>query len=175
MNDREVIFDYLEADSPRATILIDDRIEAQVELLIETPEIGRPGRIEGTRELVIPRTPKKWAPSRKAIGQGLKSLGENIRFFTHRRMLKPRIASWDILSRPFGTGPCVQSSPGLRPGLFSVVPSGLSSGTAGSHAGRKGKRTRGRGQTGGSPFVRPGKGIVPGGKRGKEGQPVSPG
>ena len=29
MNDREAIFDYLEADSPRAAILIDDRIEAQ--------------------------------------------------------------------------------------------------------------------------------------------------
>ena len=57
MNDRETIFDYLEADSPRAAILIDDRIEAQVELLIDTPEIGRPGRIEGTRELVIQRTP----------------------------------------------------------------------------------------------------------------------
>jgi toxin ParE1/3/4 len=57
MNDREAIFDYLEADSPRAAILIDDRIEAQVELLIDTPEIGRRGRIEGTRELVIPRTP----------------------------------------------------------------------------------------------------------------------
>jgi addiction module RelE/StbE family toxin len=57
MNDREAIFDYLEADSPRAAIMIDDRIEAQVELLIETPEIGRPGRIEGTRELVIQRTP----------------------------------------------------------------------------------------------------------------------
>jgi plasmid stabilization system protein ParE len=42
MNDREAIFDYLEADSPRAAILIDDRIEAQVELLIDTPEIGRP-------------------------------------------------------------------------------------------------------------------------------------
>ncbi len=52
MNDGEAIFDYLEADSPRAAILIDDRIEAQVELLMETPEIGRPGRIEGTRELV---------------------------------------------------------------------------------------------------------------------------
>ena len=26
MNDREAIFDYLEADSPRAAILIDDRI-----------------------------------------------------------------------------------------------------------------------------------------------------
>jgi toxin ParE1/3/4 len=57
MNDREAIFDYLEADSPRAAILIDDRIETQVELLIDTPEIGRPGRIGGTRELVIPRTP----------------------------------------------------------------------------------------------------------------------
>jgi toxin ParE1/3/4 len=57
MNDREAIFDYLEADSPRAAILIDDRIEAQVELLIDTPEIGRPGRIEGARELVVPRTP----------------------------------------------------------------------------------------------------------------------
>ena len=57
MNDREAIFDYREADSPRAAILIDDRIETQVELLIDTPEIGRPGRIDGTRELVIPRTP----------------------------------------------------------------------------------------------------------------------
>ncbi len=57
MRDRDAIFDYLEADRPRAAILIDDRIEAQVELLVNTPEIGRPGRIEGTRELVIPRTP----------------------------------------------------------------------------------------------------------------------
>ena len=52
MNDREAIFDYLEADSPRAAILIDDRIETQVELLTDMPEIGRPGRIDGTRELV---------------------------------------------------------------------------------------------------------------------------
>jgi toxin ParE1/3/4 len=57
MNDRESIFDYLEADSPRAATRIGDRIETQVELLIDTPEIGRPGRIDGTRELVIPRTP----------------------------------------------------------------------------------------------------------------------
>jgi addiction module RelE/StbE family toxin len=57
MNDREAIFDYIESDSPRAAILIDNRIETQVELLTDTPEIGRPGRIAGTRELVIPRTP----------------------------------------------------------------------------------------------------------------------
>jgi toxin ParE1/3/4 len=57
VNDRETIFDYIEADSPRAAVVIDHRIEAQVELLINTPQIGRPGRIEGTRELIIRQTP----------------------------------------------------------------------------------------------------------------------
>ncbi len=57
MNDREAIFDYIEADSPRAAAMVDDRIEAQVEGLIRTPEMGRMGRIAGTRELVVSRTP----------------------------------------------------------------------------------------------------------------------
>lgn len=56
MNDREAIFDYIEADSPRAAAAVDDRIEEQVEGLLRTPEIGRKGRIDGTRELVISRT-----------------------------------------------------------------------------------------------------------------------
>jgi len=55
--DRTAIFDYIEADSRPAAILIDDRIEAAVEGLIHHPHMGRPGRIEGTRELVIARTP----------------------------------------------------------------------------------------------------------------------
>ena len=55
--DREAIFDYIEADSPRAAVEIDQRIQESVEMLIEFPEIGRPGRVEGTRELVIQRTP----------------------------------------------------------------------------------------------------------------------
>jgi toxin ParE1/3/4 len=40
MNDRQAIFGYIEADSPRAAVVVDDRIEAQVELLVQTPEIG---------------------------------------------------------------------------------------------------------------------------------------
>jgi addiction module RelE/StbE family toxin len=36
---------------------VDDRIRAQVRQLLQFPETGRPGRIEGTRELVISRTP----------------------------------------------------------------------------------------------------------------------
>ena len=55
--DRNAIFDYIEADSHRAAIAVDDRIEACVEGLARIPEMGRPGRIKGTRELVISRTP----------------------------------------------------------------------------------------------------------------------
>jgi toxin ParE1/3/4 len=55
--DREAIFDYIEADSPRAAVVMDDRIEARVEGLARFPKMGRPGRIDGTRELVIGRTP----------------------------------------------------------------------------------------------------------------------
>jgi len=55
--DREAIFDYIEADSPKAAITVDDRIRQQVEELMKFPEIGRPGRIDGTRELIIRRTP----------------------------------------------------------------------------------------------------------------------
>jgi toxin ParE1/3/4 len=55
--DRDAIFDYIEAESPRAAVVIDDRIRRHVGQLRRFPESGRPGRIEGTRELVIDRTP----------------------------------------------------------------------------------------------------------------------
>ena len=55
--DREAIFDYIEADSPRAAIVVDERIRTCVEGLVRFPEMGHPGRIDGTRELVISNTP----------------------------------------------------------------------------------------------------------------------
>jgi toxin ParE1/3/4 len=55
--DRDAIFDYIEADSPQAAITVDDRIRVQVDGLVRFPESGRPGRVEGTREVVILRTP----------------------------------------------------------------------------------------------------------------------
>ena len=55
--DRDAIFDYIEADNPKAAIVIDDRSRRHIEQLRNFPESGRPGRIGGTRELVIDRTP----------------------------------------------------------------------------------------------------------------------
>jgi hypothetical protein len=40
--------------------------------------------------------------------------------------------SWDILSRPYGTGPGAMTYPGLRPGLLSAVPAGLIPGATGA-------------------------------------------
>lgn len=57
LEDRDQIFDYIEQDNPRAAVVVDDRIREQAEALVKFPESGRPGRIEGTRELVIVRTP----------------------------------------------------------------------------------------------------------------------
>jgi len=55
--DRHGIFDYFEAENPQAAIAVDARVEHGVEQLARFPESGRPGRINGTRELVIQRTP----------------------------------------------------------------------------------------------------------------------
>ncbi len=55
--DRDEIFDHIEADNPRAAIAVDDRIQAQVKNLLRFPNSGRPGRVDGTRELVIGGTP----------------------------------------------------------------------------------------------------------------------
>jgi toxin ParE1/3/4 len=49
---------YIEQDNPLASQRIAAHIVHNVETLLpSSPEIGRPGRVPGTRELVIPRTP----------------------------------------------------------------------------------------------------------------------
>ena len=55
--DRDAIFDTIEADNPRAAVAVDRRISDRVNLLGRLPRSGRPGRVEGTRELVMTRTP----------------------------------------------------------------------------------------------------------------------
>lgn len=55
--DRDAQLDYIAQDNPGAAIEQGDRIAHQVAMLAEHPEIGRAGRKQGTRELVISRTP----------------------------------------------------------------------------------------------------------------------
>lgn len=49
--------DYIAEDSPRSAASVAQQILDAVELLTTQPHIGRPGRITGTRELVIAGTP----------------------------------------------------------------------------------------------------------------------
>jgi toxin ParE1/3/4 len=49
--------DFISQDSEQSASDVATSILATVELLKSHPDIGRPGRILGTRELVIPGTP----------------------------------------------------------------------------------------------------------------------
>ena len=49
--------DYIAQDNPLAAMSQDEEIEHQVDMLMQHPQMGRPGRLRGTRELVISRTP----------------------------------------------------------------------------------------------------------------------
>lgn len=52
----EALREYIAQDNPAAR-RVGQRIIESVELLRDQPHMGRPGRVVGTRELVIPDTP----------------------------------------------------------------------------------------------------------------------
>jgi addiction module RelE/StbE family toxin len=55
--DLDDIFAFLADDDPyRATVIL-ERIEKRIEQLRDHPFLGRSGRVTGTRELVVSRTP----------------------------------------------------------------------------------------------------------------------
>lgn len=57
IHDRDAQIDFVAQDNPLAAVTQGDRIEDQVDQLLQHPQMGRPGRKQGTRELVISRTP----------------------------------------------------------------------------------------------------------------------
>ena len=48
---------YIAERNPQAAVDMGDAIEAAVSRLADFPESARPGRVQGTRELVVPATP----------------------------------------------------------------------------------------------------------------------
>jgi toxin ParE1/3/4 len=55
--DFDEIIDYIAEENPDAAIQQGDEIHSQIASLSGNPKLGRPGRVKGTRELVIVRTP----------------------------------------------------------------------------------------------------------------------
>jgi toxin ParE1/3/4 len=55
--DREAAIDYIAKDNLSAALNQLDEIEGQTDRLADYPKLGRPGRVKGTRELVVNRTP----------------------------------------------------------------------------------------------------------------------
>ncbi|MDW9773635.1 hypothetical protein GOA89_19000 [Sinorhizobium meliloti] len=56
LDDRDTIFSYIEGENPRAAVHVDEEIVSAVRRMLDFPD-RPPGRVAGTRELVIPRTP----------------------------------------------------------------------------------------------------------------------
>lgn len=53
IQDREDIYDHIEADKPSAALALDERFEERAKQLMVHPGLGKRGRVEGTRELVV--------------------------------------------------------------------------------------------------------------------------
>jgi len=57
VNDLREIGFYIAGDDPSAAYRVLAKIKASVDFLKQNPELGRPGRVRKTRELVIPGLP----------------------------------------------------------------------------------------------------------------------
>lgn len=53
VEDREAIYDYIEADNPAAAQAMDVLFSEAAARLLEHPDLGRPGRVADTREWLV--------------------------------------------------------------------------------------------------------------------------
>ncbi len=52
IQDRDEIYDYIEADNPAAALALDELFSEKASRLVDYPNLGRLGRVTNTRELV---------------------------------------------------------------------------------------------------------------------------
>jgi toxin ParE1/3/4 len=56
LEDRAAIMDYIGQDNPAAALQLDEDFEAQAEQARGSPALYKPGRVKGTREIVVRST-----------------------------------------------------------------------------------------------------------------------
>ncbi len=52
-SDRKDIREYIAHDNPAAALALDELITEKTSRLVYHPKLGRPGRVKGTRELIV--------------------------------------------------------------------------------------------------------------------------
>lgn len=52
IQDREEIYDYIAQDNPAAALALDELFSEKAGRLVDHPNLGRPGRVASTRELI---------------------------------------------------------------------------------------------------------------------------
>ncbi len=57
LQDLNSAYAYIAEERASSAVRMVERIEKALEAVRRHPEIGRPGRVDGTRELVVPGTP----------------------------------------------------------------------------------------------------------------------
>lgn len=53
LEDREAIWDYISPRNYAAAVKLDDEFEEKAELASQNPNYGKPGRVAGTREILV--------------------------------------------------------------------------------------------------------------------------
>lgn len=51
--DRERIMDFIAGDKPLAALALDEAFEQHAERAVTNPQLYKPGRVDGTREIVV--------------------------------------------------------------------------------------------------------------------------
>ncbi|MEC4685206.1 MAG: type II toxin-antitoxin system RelE/ParE family toxin [Nitrospirota bacterium] len=57
MKDLKEAGNFIASDNPEAALRMSERVQEAVEYLLDHPNMGRPGRVAGTRELIVSGTP----------------------------------------------------------------------------------------------------------------------
>ena len=57
LDDLRSLREYIQTESPSAAARVSKRILDVVQIILQQPSIGRPGRVPGTREMAVTKTP----------------------------------------------------------------------------------------------------------------------